>query len=54
MFKRLLALREQRPGKDNADLNQCVKLYSEFLAKRKRPAEAKALESRFAARKTAK
>jgi len=54
MFKKVLALREQRPGKANADLNQCVKLYSEFLTKRKRSAEAKALESRFAAKKTAK
>lgn len=53
-FKKVLSLREQRPGPANEDLNKCVKLYSEFLTKRNRTADAKALEARFSAKKTAK
>lgn len=53
-FKKVLALREQRPGKSNEDLNKCVKLYSEFLTKRNRAADAKALEARFSVKKPAK
>jgi tetratricopeptide (TPR) repeat protein len=54
MFKRVLPLREQRPGKNSADLKNCVKLYCEFLQKQNRVAESKQLETRLVSRKVSR
>jgi len=46
-FKQALALREAKPGKNNADLNNCLKLYAEFMRKQSREDDAKKLEARI-------
>ncbi len=50
-FKGALKARELTPGKNNVDLNNCVKLYARFLRGYNKEADAKKLEERFFATK---